>query len=201
MAEEPAPAHKMSMLEKIMELLGVADPRGTIERAINNLAARTSELDLNQGSFDVQAMYSELDKFIRKEIGLEKITEQSKTILHGLVERIKYDDLITAIKSLKIKDNVAKVDKALEALNLHARYQEAKTNLERSGVPDAGARLKKVIEESMVQERLDAFEDYLREIGVEEPRKKMEELLDALGLKGAFDDLRSIAGWDRVDAI
>ena len=193
MEEEKGKKEKTSSLEKILEIIGINEPGKKLEKVFQVMNVKGG--DVNQGSLDIQAMYDELQKAL-KNVGLSKISDSTKNFIKGMASRIKLENLKSIIESLKIKNNVEKLDKVADILNIHARYQSAKDNLEKMGVKNAGAKLKQILEESIIQERIENFENYLLSIGVEEPRRKIGELLEAMGLKGAYDDIKALIGWD-----
>jgi Ca2+-binding EF-hand superfamily protein len=200
MEGEKEKKEKTSSLEKILEIIGINEPGKKLEKIFQVMNVTVKSGDVNQGSMDIQAMYDELQKAL-KNAGLSKVSDSTKNFLKGIASRIKLENLKSIIESLKIKNNVEKLDKVADILNLHARYQSAKENLEKMGVKNAGAKLKQMLEESIIQERVENFENYLASIGVEEPRRKIGELLETMGLKGAYDDIKALIGWDAAEPL
>lgn len=198
MEEDKGKHEKTSSLEKILEVIGINNPGEKLEKVFQVMNVKGG--NVNQKSLDIQSMYDELQTTLKK-AGLSKISDSTRNFLKSIASRITLENLKSVIESLKIKNNVEKLDKVADILNIHARYQSAKENLERMGVKDAGVKLKQILEESIVQERIENFENYLTSIGVEEPRKKIGELLDAMGLKGAYDDIKALIGWDTADVL
>jgi hypothetical protein len=193
MDSDKAAGGKISPIEKIMEIIGINEPGKKIEQILKFMNVKTGEI--NQGAFDIQAIYDELERSI-KQVGLDKINGSTRDFLKGILSRIKMDNIKSLLASLKIKENVDRLDKVAEILNFHARYQAAKESLEKLGIKNAGGKLKQMLEESVVQERIEDFEKYLEGIGIEQPREKIGELLDAMGLKGAYEDVKDLIGWN-----
>ncbi len=193
MAGENERSKPIGTIEKILEIIGIEEPGKKLEKLCQVMNVKAGEL--NQGAFDVQKIYDELERTL-KQVGLDKISESTKGFLKSAISRLKIDDIKAAIDKLKIKDGVDRLDKAAEILNFHARYQAAKDSLEKIGVKNAGAKLKQMLEESVIQERIEDFERYLESIGIEHPRDKIGELLDSMGLKGAYEDIKDLIGWN-----
>ncbi|MHA1697573.1 MAG: hypothetical protein ACTSWN_01890 [Promethearchaeota archaeon] len=186
---------KTSPLEKIMEILGISEPDKKIKKLLDLIQINTTDLD--QGSFDIQAIYTEIESKL-KEMGLERVEKLMNEQVKNIISNINFDNLKETLARLKIKDGVKNVKEFLEKLNPNIKYEDLEKKSREIGIPEKGAMLKQWLEESVIQERIEDFETYLKEIGIDDPNQKIQELLDACGIKEPFDKFLALIGWNRI---
>lgn len=189
---------KTGALVKLLEVVGIKEPAKLLENLFTIVKVRPGEL--NQGSLDIQAMYSEMEQALR-DAGLDKISSNLKHVVKQVASKVKIDEVRATLDKLRVKDAVAGVDKLAEVTRLHAAYATVKDAMIKAGVPDSGRKIKQLLEESVLQERLEDFEASLGDVGIERPREAMKEIFEAAGLSDVFTELRSLLGWDRVDPV
>ncbi|MHA1684020.1 MAG: hypothetical protein ACTSUE_23985 [Promethearchaeota archaeon] len=184
---------KTSQLEKILDLMGVKDPAKQVERIISALNVGSSDLD--QGAFDIQKIYTELEHSLL-DLGLGKLKESFKKLLEDVIKKVNIDDFKDTLKKLQVKERVEEIDKAIEVIRLHEQVKEIKGSMEKLGIRNVTKKLKQLLEESVIQERVEDFITYLKELGIENPVKSLEDILEIVGLKKTYDEINSVLGWD-----
>jgi len=76
--QEKGKKEKISSLEKILEIIGINEPGKKLEKIFQVMNVKGG--DVTQGSLDIQAMYDELQKTLKK-VGLSKISDSTKEFL------------------------------------------------------------------------------------------------------------------------
>ncbi len=193
MSNDDIHSERSGPLEKLLEIIGVKNPGDALKKVLETFNVKS--LNVNEGSFDIQAIYTELEKAVM-DAGLGSISRTMAGILKDSASRIKMEDIKAGIQKLKVKENIALLDKFAEIANVYTQYRVIKDGFEKLGVKNAGSKLKQIVEESVLQERIENLEDSLTDIGVAKPREKIIELLEAMGLKGAYNELKDLLGWN-----
>lgn len=186
---------RISPLEKLLEVIGVKQARKKLDQLMKALVVDPASM--NQGAFDIQAMYSEIDHALL-DMGGRQLKRAISDLLRELISTIHLDDIKKVLKRLNLKEGLEQLDKTTEIIHINEQYQKIKQAMEEMGIKNTTIELKRILEESVIQERVEDFKSYLIKLGVENPDTVLEELIEAAGFGDVFKEIKNLLGWNEI---